>query len=79
MGSVEQDSSIAHFPFFFSLDGKETKDQALAARRPLTALLAKTVELASLKHHRFGRSLQPKGPRLRSLGHSDKQLYCIVI
>jgi len=28
MGSVEKDSSLAHIPFFFSLDGKETKDQA---------------------------------------------------
>ena len=28
MDSVEQDSSVAHFPFFISLDGKETKDQA---------------------------------------------------
>jgi len=33
---------------FFSLDGKETKDQALPARRPITALVAKTAELASL-------------------------------
>jgi hypothetical protein len=31
-------SAVKHFPFFFSLDGKETKDQALAARRPFTAL-----------------------------------------
>jgi len=39
--------------FFFSLDGKETKDQALPARRPFTALLAKTAELASLEQPPF--------------------------
>ena len=37
-----------NFSFFFSLDRKETKDQALPARRPFTALVAKTAELASL-------------------------------
>jgi len=55
-------------PFFFSHDGKETKDLALAARRPFTALGAKTAKLASLEQTPFLRSLRPKGPRLRSLG-----------
>ena len=29
--------TAVHFPFFFSHDGKETKDLALATRRPFTA------------------------------------------
>jgi len=37
----------------WALDGKETKDQALPARRPITALLAKTAELASLEQPPF--------------------------
>ena len=45
--------AIERFPFFFSLDGKETKDQALPARRPLTALLAKTAEIISLEQPPF--------------------------
>jgi hypothetical protein len=57
-------------PFFFSHDGKETKDLALAARRPFKALGAKTAKLASLEQTPFLRSLRPKGPRLRSLWHS---------
>jgi len=60
-----------HFPFFFSHDGKETKDLALAARRPFTALGAKTAKLASLEQTPFLRSLRPKGPRLRSLGRPE--------
>ena len=55
------------FLFFFSLDGKETKDQArpangylalpfgraLPARRPFTALFAKTAELIALEQPPF--------------------------
>ena len=67
-----------HFPFFFSHDGKETKDLALAARRPFTALGAKTAKLASLEQTPFLRSLRPKGPRLRSLG-IKKQLHLIAV
>jgi len=44
---------FTHFPFFFSHDGKETKDQALLARRLFTALFAKTAELASLEQPPF--------------------------
>ena len=51
-------ASIKHqrpyiFLFFFSLDGKETKDQALPTRRPFTALFAKTAELIALEQPPF--------------------------
>ena len=70
--------SLLHL-FFFSHDGKETKDLALAARRPFTALGAKTAKLASLEQTPFLRSLRPKGPRLRSLWHSDLPLFPVKL
>jgi hypothetical protein len=60
---------LSNFLFSFPYDGKETKDQALAARRPFTASRAKTAKLAALEQTLFLRSLQPKKPRLRSQWH----------
>ena len=70
--------AVVHFPFFFSHDGKETKDLALAARRPFTALGAKTAKLASLEQTPFLRSLRPKGPQLRSLGRQENKGISVV-
>ena len=83
--TYSNDYKQSYFPHFFSHDGKETKDLALAARRPFTALGTKTAKLASLSSLRsvrsleqtpFLRSLRPKGPRLRSLGHSGIPIVC---
>ncbi len=74
--TYSNDYKQSYFPHFFSHDGKETKDLALAARRPFTALGAKTAKLASLEQTPFLRSLRPKGPRLRSLGHSGIPIVC---
>ena len=70
--------AVVLFPFFFSHDGKETKDLALAARRPFTASRAKTAKLASLEQTPFLHSLRPKGPRLRSLGRQGNSRILVI-